>query len=66
MELVAPKNMNLNLVARGVALEQGRRTVSTDTQATIATLESKMKAQKFDLPPRQGVARSAGSTGNTQ
>ena len=39
---------------------------STDTQATIAMLESKMKAQKFDLPPRQGVARSAGSTGNTQ
>jgi hypothetical protein len=39
---------------------------STDTQATIATLESKMKAQKFDLPPRQGVAGSAGSTGNTQ
>jgi hypothetical protein len=38
----------------------------TDTQATIATLETKMKAQKFDLPPRQGVARSTGSTGNTQ
>jgi hypothetical protein len=39
---------------------------NTDTQATIATLESKMKAQKFDLPPRQGMAHSTGSTGNTQ
>ncbi len=38
----------------------------TDTQATIATLETKMKAQKFDLPPRDGVARSPGTTGNTQ
>jgi len=30
----------------------------TDTQGTIAMLETKMKAQKFDLPPRDGVARS--------
>jgi len=33
-----------------------------DTQKTIATLEKKMKAQKIELPPRQGVAQSPGPT----
>jgi hypothetical protein len=33
-----------------------------DTQKTIATLEKMMKDQKIELPPRQGVAQSPGST----
>jgi hypothetical protein len=34
----------------------------TDTQKTIATLEKRMKDQKIELPPRQDVAQSPGST----
>jgi hypothetical protein len=34
----------------------------TDTQKTIATLEKRMKDQKIELPPRQGVAQAPGST----
>jgi hypothetical protein len=34
----------------------------TDTQKTIATLEKRMKGQKIELPPRQGVAQAPGST----
>jgi hypothetical protein len=38
----------------------------TDTQTTIAALERKMKDQKFDLPPREGIAQPPGSTANAQ
>jgi hypothetical protein len=34
----------------------------TDTQKTIATLEKRMKDQKIELPPRQGVAQVPGLT----
>src|SRR5262249_17789507 len=34
----------------------------SDTQGTIATLEKKMKDQKIELPPRQGVAQAPAST----
>ncbi|SRR6266550_7838283 len=37
-----------------------------DTQQTIATLERKMKDQKIELPPHEGVAQPPGSTRNTQ
>jgi hypothetical protein len=38
----------------------------SDTLTTIATLDGKMKDQKIELPPHQGVAQPPGSTGNTQ
>jgi hypothetical protein len=45
-------------VAEAFALGQ----CDTNTQKTIATLEKMMKDQKIELPPRQGVAQSPGST----
>ncbi|HEV7543618.1 MAG TPA: hypothetical protein VGO42_03645 [Reyranella sp.] len=45
-------------VAEAFALGQ----CDTDTQKTIATLEKRMKDQKIELPPRQGVAQAPGST----
>ena len=45
-------------VAEAFALGQ----CDTDTLKTIATLEKMMKNQKIELPPRQGVAQSPGST----
>jgi hypothetical protein len=44
-------------VAEAFALGQ----CDTDTQKTIATLEKRMKDQKIELPPRQGVAQAPGS-----
>jgi hypothetical protein len=38
----------------------------TDTQATIAALEHKLKDKKIDLPSDSRVAQPPGSTGNTQ
>ena len=38
----------------------------TDTQATIAALEHKLKDKKIDLPSDGRVAQPPGSTGNTQ
>ena len=49
-------------VANAVTLSR----CETDTQTTIATLEKKMKDQKFELPPREGVAQRPGSTGNAR
>ena len=49
-------------VANAVTLSQ----CATDPQTTIATLERKMKDQKFELPPREGVAQRPGSTGNAR
>ena len=45
-------------VAEAFALGQ----CDTDTQKTIATLEKRMKDEKIELPPRQGVAQAPGST----
>jgi hypothetical protein len=39
---------------------------NTDTQATIAALEGKLRDQKIELPPHRVVAQPPGSTGNTQ
>src|SRR5882724_1175220 len=44
-------------VAEAFALGQ----CDADTQKTIATLEKRMKEQKIELPPRQGVAQAPGS-----
>ena len=38
----------------------------SDTQATIAALEHKLKDKKIDLPSDGRVAQPPGSTGNTQ
>jgi|SRR5882672_7652107 hypothetical protein len=39
---------------------------NTDTQTTIATLEGRLRDQKIELPPHQGVAQPSGSTRNMQ
>lgn len=39
---------------------------NTDPQTTIATLERKLKDEKIELPPHEGVAQSPGSSGNAQ
>ena len=49
-------------VANAVTLSECR----TNPQPTIATLEKKMKDQKFELPPHEGVAQPPGSTGNAR
>jgi hypothetical protein len=38
----------------------------TDPRTSIATLERKLKNQRIELPPHEGVAQPPGSTRNTQ
>jgi hypothetical protein len=37
---------------------------NTDTRASIAALEKKLKDKKIEPPPHESVAQQAGSTGN--
>src|SRR4051794_2189390 len=39
---------------------------NTDTRASIATLEEKLRDKKIEPPPHESVAQQTGSTGNTR